>query len=168
MNWIDFFQKQIDKYEEDQKCGFCWFFSAPLEESKVNIQQLREDSKCCVQVMFLQDKQAAFSVSTTYDNTTTFITDRQCTENFRLLFLIPNVIDKNNYNEIDGHPIEESRSVDLMNLKDCIGCDFQFDFCEIIGTAWQVIKWEGYQKLNYQDNNYIGYEVYVSLKKRVG
>lgn len=168
MNFIDFFQRQIDKYNEDEKCGFCWFFSAPLIESAVNIQQLREDSKCCVQVMFLQDKQAAFSTSTTYDEKTTFIKDVFCTENFRLLFLIPfpNALGTNNYSEIEGHPIEESKSEKLMELKDCISCGFQLDFCELIGTTWQVMKWEGYQRINYQNNNYLGYEVNVTLKKR--
>lgn len=167
MNFIDFFQQQVDKYNDDERCGLCWFFSAPLTESASNIQQLREETKCCVQVMFLQDKQAAFSVSAIYDERTTYIKDRFCTENFRLLFLIPDVIGKNNYNEIEGHPIEESRSVKLMELKECIGCDFQLDFCEIIGTTWQVMKWEGYQRILFNDTNFIGYEVNVTLKKRI-
>lgn len=167
MNFIDLFQRQIDKFNTDKKCDFCWFFSAPLEESATNIQELREDSKCCVQVMYLQDKQAAFSVQTNYDQRSTLITDRFCTENFRLLFLIPDTLGKNNYNEIEGHPIEESRSAVLMRLKDCISCDFQIDFCELIGEQWQVIRWEGYQRINYQNNNYLGYEVSVTLRKRV-
>lgn len=167
MNFIDFFKTQIERYESESKCDFCWTFSAPLTESAVNIQQLREDTKCCVQVMFLQDKQPAFQVATVYDNRTSWATDRFCTENFRLLFAIPNQLGQNNYNEIEGHLVEESRSVDLMKLKDCISCDFQVDFCEIIGTTWQVVKWEGYQRIVYQDNNYMGYEVNVTLKKRI-
>ncbi len=28
MNIVDFFKKQVDIYNEDLKCGFCWTFSA--------------------------------------------------------------------------------------------------------------------------------------------
>lgn len=167
MNFIELFQKQIEKYNADQKCGYCWFFSAPLTESAANIQQLRDDAKCCVQVMYLQDRQAAFSVQTNYDERTTFIRDRFCTENLRLLFVLPDELGKNNYNEIDGHPVNEGRWEDLMTLKDCIGCGFQIDFCELIGVQWQVVKWEGFQRILYLDNNYIGYEVNVTLRSRI-
>lgn len=167
MNFIDFFQKQIEKYNNEQKCDFCWFFSAPLEESAINIQQLRDDSKCCVQVMFTQNEGNAFGVQNQYDNRSSLLTDSFCSENFNLFFLIPNRLGQNNYNEIDGHGIEESRSAELMRLKDCISCDLNLDFCEFLGMNFQITQWSGRQFLNYQDNNYIGYKVSVTLRKRI-
>jgi len=64
----------------------------------------------------------------------------------------------NNYNEINGHPTTESRSAELMKLKDCIAT-LQLDFCGFLGTNYQITGWNGYQKINFTDNNYIGYQV---------
>lgn len=167
MNYIEFFEKQIEKYNKESKCDFCWFFSAPLTRSAMNVQQLREDSKCCVQVMYVQDEGSAFSTQNNYNFQTTFRQEAYCQENFILYFLIPDNLGKNNYNEIDGYSIEESRSEVLMRLKDCISCDVNLDFCEFLNQEMFITRWDGYQHILKEDNNYIGYKVYVSLRDKM-
>jgi len=163
MNFLPFFQQQIQHYHTDKKCGFGWTFSAPLTAEALHLQQIRPDHLQSVQVLFLQDGQTAFSVQNHYDPKTSFITQRYYTENFSLFFLLPNSLGVNNYNEIQGHPISESRSAELMQLKNCI-TDLQLDFCGFLGVNYQITKWEAYQKINFTDNNYIGYQVFVQLK----
>jgi len=164
MNFILFLEQQIHRYNTDKKCGFNWFFSAPLTSEALYLQQIRTDHQKSVQVFFLQDTQPAFSVQNQYDSKTNFITQSYYLENFSLFFLLPNSLGRNNYNEIEGHPVSESRSAELMKLKECI-TDLQLDFCGFLGTNYQVTQWNGHQKINFTDNNYLGYQVIVSVRK---
>lgn len=167
MNYIEFFEKQIEKYNEDSKCDFCWFFSAPLTRSAMNIQQLREDSKCCVQVMITRDEGVAFSVRNTYNENTTFQISRNCDKNLVLHFYVPHYLGVNNYNEIVGYSPEESRSAILMRLEQCLSCDLNLDFCEIMGQDYMVMRWDAYQVINENDNNYIGFKIYITLRDKI-
>jgi len=160
---IHFFEQQIQKYHAEKKCGFSWTFSAPLTNQALHLQEIRPAEKNFLQVMFLQEKQPAFSVQNNYNPQTGFLTNRFYIENFELFFLLPNNLGVNNYNEIAGHNISESRSAELKKIKNCIS-DLQLDFCDFLGQNFQLIKWDGYQKINFTPNNYIGYGVAVSVK----
>ena len=44
---VDFFKEQTETWNEEQRCGFCYSFGAPLFNSEINVQQTDD---CCMQV----------------------------------------------------------------------------------------------------------------------
>ncbi len=166
MNIVSFWEQQIEKWNTDQKCDLCWVFSAPLTESAMNIQQLREDSKCCVQVMLLRDKVPAFSTNNTY-NEYGLLIDVKCNTSFQLLVAVPTTLGINNYNEIAGHSTDESRwSTILYNIEQCLKCDALLDFCEFLGDNPRVTQWSAMQELRDKtDNNYAGYRLTATFQE---
>ena len=166
MDIVNFWQQQTDKWNDETKCGFCWEFSAPLIESSVNLVQPDEDKECCVKVMFLQDKQPAFSTANSYNNETNLLTSQTCATNFQLLVLLNSNLGVNNYNEIKGHSTEDSNwSAILQRLQECLSCDANLAFCEILGSAYRLTTWSGQQVINYSDSIYCGYRINVSFQK---
>lgn len=167
MNYIDFFGQVVQNYNNENKCGFCWCFSAPLSEQKINIQELREGYECCVQVMYTQNEGNAFVLQNNYNTQTNLLQQAYALENFNLYFLIPSRLGVNNYNEIQNHDLQEARYKQLFDLKECITEQLHLNFCEFFKDTYHVTRWEGRQLLDYQDNNYIGYKVYVTIRKRL-
>ena len=164
MNIVKFWEDQVNKWNEESKCGLCWTFGAPLVESKINIQQFEEDKECCVKVFFLQDKQPAFSTSNTYSQTG-FVNQIVCNKNFQLLVLFDSNLGLNMYNEIKDHPTSESVWSDKLSvLQDCLACDAQIDFCEIIGQSSRITQWSGQQVINYLSSTYVGYRISVTFQ----
>jgi len=165
MNLVSFWQQQIDKWNTDTKCGFCWDFSAPLIESATNIVQPTPGKECCVKVMFLQDKQPAFSTSNAYSNQTGLLNSQTCSTSFQLLVVIDSKLGLNNYNEVKGHSTEESRwETILQRLQECLSCDANLDFCTFLGSTRRITSWSGQQVINYNDSNYCGYRINVTFQ----
>ena len=168
MNIVNFWQQQIDKWNTDLKCGFCWDFSAPLTESAINIVQPTDGKECCVKVMLVMDRVEPFSTNNTYDDLTGLLTRVVCQNSFQVLFLMYSDLGTNNFNEIKGHDTEESKwSSILFKLQECIACDLNLDFCEILGSAPRVTRWGSAQVINYMDSNYSGYRLTVNLQRIV-
>lgn len=162
MKLIDFLDKQVQKWNTENKCGQCYEFYAPLTEEALNKQQLKD---CCVNVMLTRDRGQAFGVDKTYNTQTGTKSDEWEFKNFTLFFIVPQGVNINNHTEILGHSIELSKSKLLEDLEECI-IDLELDFCEFIGTEWQVTQWTAQQLLNYRDNNYTGYRISISIRKR--
>ena len=163
MNPIAFFEEQVKKWNEEEKCGLCFSFSAPLKESAINIQQLREEEKCCVQVMLINLTGDGINGY----NTSGLVADKTCNYSFNLFVLVPSRIDINNYNEIDGHLVEESKYKTIIEpLLECFGCDAILDFCEIWNYPIQVPSWRSEVVLNYQDNNFDGLKLTYNFRIR--
>lgn len=166
MDILNFWKEQTEKWNTELKCGFCWEFSAPLVESSVNVVQSEEDKECCVKLMFLQDKQPAFSTNNTYNNTTNLLTGQICATNFQLLVLLNSNLGVNNYNEIKGHSTAESNwEAILLKLQECLSCDANLAFCEILGSVYRVTNWSGTQVINFSNSVYCGYRINVSFQK---
>jgi hypothetical protein len=162
MDIIDFWQKQVDKWNEENHCGLCWEFGAPLQQSQSNIQQLREDTKCCVQV-FITD--LSWEKHRSYNPTTGLVVSEYCDWTFNLFMLIPSELGKNNYNEISGYPIEESKWLTIFKpLIDCTACDPIIDFCEILGYNVQIPKWGGKTVHNYLAMVYDGIRITTTFR----
>lgn len=164
MNPISFFEEQVKIWNENKKCGFCWQFSAPLKESAMNIQQIRESDDCCVQLM-LTDLRLTEQKSYGSNG---LITANDCVYSFNLYALLPSRIDINTYNEIDGHTIEESKwKTHLEPLLDCLGCDTLLDICTIWKYPIQIPTWGAADVLiNYQDANYDGWRIPITFRIR--
>ena len=162
MKLIDFLEKQVQKWNTENKCGQCYEFYAPLTEEALNKQQLKN---CCVSIMLTMDRGQVFGVDRIYNTQTGTKSDEWEFKNFALYFVVPQGININNHTEILGHSTELSKSKTLEYLQGCI-IDFDLDFCEFLGAEWQLMPWSAQQLLNYRDNNYTGYRISISIRKR--
>lgn len=162
MKLIDFLEKQVQKWNDQNKCNQCFEFYAPLTEEALNKQQIKD---CCINVMLTRDRGQAFGVEKTYNNLTGTLSEQWEFKNFTLFFIVPQGINVNNHTEILGHTTDLSKSKVLEDLESCI-IDMELDFCEFLNKDWQLTQWSAQQLLNYRDNNYTGYRVSVSIRKR--
>ena len=153
---VDFWKKQTDLWNQQTKCGLCWEFSAPLVPSQINVVQ-KED--CCVQV-FLTD--IKFKENKVRNSVTNLITGKTCVWTFSLWCVVPVNLGVNNYNEIKGHSVDESKWNEVFYpLINCLGCDNILDTCELLGVTNVNVDMFGDATLihNYLDDNYNGWRV---------
>jgi len=154
MDIVDFWAKQIDLWNCEDKCCLCWEFSAPLVSSQINIVQ---SEKCCVNV-FLTDLK--FREEKVFNSTTGLTTSKKCVWNFSIYAMVQKELGINNYNEIKGYPISQSKWVEVFYpIINCLGCDNILDYCKILGRSIQVTQ-NGDTVLmhNYLDN-YNGWKI---------
>lgn len=164
MNIVNFWEQQIAKWNEESKCDMCWSFHAPLTDSALNITKLADGEECCTQVFLLRNGNA-FSTTNQYNESTGFLNKQTCNVGFQLLVVIPTKLGVNNWNEIIGHPTEESNwATKLWKLEECLSCDANLDFCEILGANQKVTTWSAVQKINHTDNVYAGYLLTVNFQ----
>jgi hypothetical protein len=150
MDIISFWKNQTDIWNTQNKCGLCWEFSAPLVASQINIVQ---NETCCVNV-FLTD--IKFREEKVFNSVTGLTTSKRCIWNFSLYALIKENLGVNNYNEIKGHPVNESKWETIFYpIINCLGCDNLLDICNI------QINQNGDAQLihNYLDENYNGWKI---------
>lgn len=146
---VNLFKKKIEQWNKSNKCGYCWEFSAPLRVSDLNEYQQRGED-CCVHVFLtnLRGNETNYRPAMSY----TIAPTRQFAT---VYFLMKDNIGVNVYNEIDGHPISESKWETI--LKKIFECIFHIDFCDINenilieGISWQT-------KIDWQDSNYTGWQ----------
>ena len=155
MDVVDFWSRQVNKWNEDEKCDQCWVFGAPLINSQQNIQQT--ENPCCVHVFLTGiTTNDVFQIS----QNTGFTNKKFCDITFTLRVLKQGVLGKNNYNEILGHPIEESNWNEIYKpIADCLDCNLILDFCELLGMTPQITQWRKEIEHAYLDNNYFGWRI---------
>lgn len=160
MDVVDFFKKQVEKWQTDGKCGFCWEFSAPLIESQTNIQQT--DEACCTYVFLTEietNEVPRFSANTG------FVNGKNCDTTFTLHVVRKGDLGTNNYSEIKGHPISESRWETIYKpLSDCLDCNLILDFCEFVGLKVDITQWRKTIEHAYLDNNYFGWKIRATFR----
>ncbi|HSH68032.1 MAG TPA: hypothetical protein VLB84_20025 [Bacteroidia bacterium] len=160
MDIVKFWKQQVEKWQEDEKCGFCWEFSAPLFENVTNIQQTEED--CCTYVFLtklVRNRVPQFSANTG------FLNRKFCDYSFTLHVVRKGDLGTNNYNEIAGHPIEESRWNEIYKpIADCLDCDLMLDFCEFVGLKVDEMTWREEMEQAYMDNNYFGWRITATFR----
>jgi len=160
MDAVDFLQKQVDKWNEDEKCDLCFEFSAPMTESKMNIVQ--SDLPCCVQVMLTK---LSTNTNNIYNSITGLLVSSSCDYSITFYVLKQSNLGVNNYNEIKGHNVKESKWNTIFKpLQDCFSCQSQLDFCELLGLNVEVKKWQMDTVHNYQDNNFDGWKIQATLR----
>lgn len=159
---VDFWKQQTEKWNDEQKCGFCWSFGAPLTESAANGQQTEDP--CCVSLFVTNVTQ---STVRGYANTG-FQNSREENHGFVLYVLKRDGIGVNNYNEMLGHPIEESKWETILKpLKQCVTEENVLEFCEILGINLQIPNWNMETKINWLDENYTGWMVRATFKEKI-
>lgn len=155
-NPIEFFKKQVEIWNGNQHCGNCWEFGSPLSESGFEEQQLREESKCCYQFIITDYRTTTRSEF----NSSNYPTRKICEHRFTFYVVKASSIDINTYNEIDNHPISESKYETIIKpLYDCLSCDAVLDYCQILGYPVQGIQWDVAPVINKTSNNYDGIKV---------
>lgn len=160
MDIVKFWSEQVKLWNEQNKCGLCWEFSAPLVTSQINIVQ---EEECCVNV-FLTD--IRFREIKNRNSVTGLITSKTCVWNFSLYVLKKENLGVNNYNEIKGHPVDESKWETIFKpIIDCLGCDNILDTCEILGLTNVNVDMPSDAILinNYLDDNYNGWKLNYSF-----
>ena len=155
---VDFFKGQTEKWNEEQRCGFCYSFAAPLFNSEMNVQQTDD---CCIQVFLSNISVKSFYI----ENKNQFYGFKQlekCVYTFDLYLLKQMPLGINNYNEIQFHPIEESKWETLFSkLLNCFGCG--------INECNDILNFAGYNNYNvslvhnYLDSNYNGIKITASI-----
>jgi len=153
---IEFFKKQVDIWNENQHCNNCWVFGAPLSESAMESQRLRDRSECCYQLLITD-----YSTDTSSEyNSSNYPIRKICNHRFVMYVVKPNRIDVNNYNEIDEHPVNESKWKEIIEpLFECFSCDAMLDYCQILGYPVQIPQWRVEKVINKTSNNYDGIKV---------
>lgn len=162
MDIVNFWKQQTDKWAQDEKCGMCWAFHAPLTESALNLAQLTEEHKGCIN-LFLTN--LSFLEVNQYSPGTGLVNGKSCEYQFTLYALQASRLGQNNYNEMKGYSVNESKWATVFKpVIDCLSCDVILDFCEIQGYNADVTKWAATMVTNYQDNNYDGWRINATFR----
>lgn len=155
---VDFFKEQTAKWNDEQKCGFCYTFGAPLFNSEINVQQTED---CCMQV-FLSNISVKSIYNQNINNFNGIKQLEQCIYSFELHLLKQVPMGINNYNEIQNHPIEESKWQTIFKpLLNCFGCGI--NECSDIDTFVGYNNYNVSLVHNYLDNNYNGIKINASI-----
>ena len=155
---IEFFKALAAKYNDEQKCGFCWTFGAPLSESAMNNQQAVEGEQCCIN-MFVTD----YKISSQYgvSNPTGLTTTEDCDHRF-ILYVGQQREDigQNVYNEVPGYDeITDSLWAEVYKpLMDCLGCARHLYECEL-GYDFRVTAWDMETVKFKEDRNLTGWKI---------
>lgn len=151
---IKFIKGIIEKYNNDNQCGFCWRFYAPLTEKRLNI--VRNDN-CCVNVFLTRDSGRDFYTNVKYVNG--YATTFDEFESYDLYFLIASRDGLNNYNELEDNAINESRNETIFEpLRKCITSRFIVDIC----NHYQLVNWSGKYIYDFEDENYYGLKISIT------
>lgn len=158
---VELWQGIVNGMQANRTCNFCWKFYAPLTELKLNLVRdvIREDGSddddCCVHVFLIRNQPDDFASSPAYSDFGN-IAEITHTENYVVYFLIKSKEGLNNYNEIQGHSILESRYKTIFKpLRDCINIHILTALC----LAGQVTAYRGQYVYDYQDEQYYGLRV---------
>ena len=159
MDIVKFWQQQVEKWSEDEKCGMCWEFSAPLFENASNVQQTTES---CCNYVFLTNLRKVKNYRT-YPSGHTFV--ESCDYAFNLHVIRKGDLGTNNYNEIPGYAIADGRYEKIYKpIADCLDCDLELDFCDFIGLQVNELRWVESMEQAYLDNNYFGWRIEANFR----
>ena len=160
MNIVQFFKNVSDVWNEENKCGFCWNFSAPLSESSMNEYTPTNDKKCCVNLFITN-----YTTSNGYKlaqapGINIGATSLDWCDHIFTLYVVKNAeIGLNTYNEQPNHDVEESLwSTILDPLQNCLGCGNEIDLCDF-GNDFEIIKWNMEAVKYKDDSNYTGWKI---------
>lgn len=157
MNIIKFWKEVSAKFNQDNKCGFCWAFGGALEESAIETYQIRKGEECCVH-FFLTDLR--WETINEYDEVSGRAVRIFCDYNFTLWALVPSQLGINNYNEIPSHSVDESAWETIVEpLRECLTCDDMIYICEVLGYPVRVERWASEMVLKKFSNNFDGLRI---------
>lgn len=160
MDVVDFFSRQVEQWNNDEKCGFCWEFDAPLTDAGVN-ESVKKSDDCCIRVFITN---LSHRKNRTYQPTTKLLTDYTIDHTFTLHLLKLDRVDTNVYSEQLGHPVSESKWETILKpLEDCV-CEAELlKFCDLICKKILIMNWNAVTRINWLDN-YTGWSITMTLR----
>ncbi|MDV4026519.1 hypothetical protein CMT52_19515 [Elizabethkingia anophelis] len=156
MNIVQFFKDASEKWDLENKCGFCWTFGAPLSESGMNASEPKDEDKCCVHLFITH-----YKTSSSYTkNPNTGLKNREWCDHLFVMYAVQHSdIGTNIYNEQPFYPIDESLwKTKVEPIQNCLGCGNELDLCEL-GYEFEILKWEMEVVTKYEDMNYSGWKI---------
>ena len=152
---VKYFKEKVDVWNTENKCGLCFEFGSPLFNSEINIQQT---DNCCVNVFLVN-----VGTRTVFKEANFGIIKDYYTISFEMYFLVKKPIGINNYNEITGYPITESKWETIFKpLLNCFGTGE--NVCENIDGFKGYINYNATLVQNYLDESYQGLKVRAEIK----
>lgn len=154
---VEAFEKLIANYNENNRCGFCWEFEAPLRISDMNESVKKtEPDDCCVRV-FLTNLRFNNSNEKPKISRSPI---KRIVEVATVYVLKYDDVGLNTYSEMDGHPLSESKWKTILKpLYDCLMC---LDFCEV-EPALQIESISGATEIDILADNYTGWRLDVTI-----
>lgn len=160
MNIVKLFRGISGSFNEENKCGFCWEFSAPMWEDQSNIIQM--DNPCCVQLRLIN-----YSENTVRQYITATGVEQSMYTDFRftLQMLKQSNIGTNIDNEIKGYDLESSRWEEIYYpLKECWSDSNFIKWCELLGLQVEIQSWNFTMVKNYMDMSFDGWNLNISIR----
>lgn len=163
MDVIDFWSKQVEAWNLENKCGECWKFGAPLTLSGVTKTELSEGEECCVHVFMTNLEESIYNQYAS----TGLLRRREQTYNMTMYFLKQDAdLGQNVWNEIPDHPVSESKwAMILKPIKDCVKAENVLDFCTHLGLNAEINSFRMFTEINTMDG-YTGWSLQLSIKIR--
>lgn len=164
---VEYLNEVVQKLDKERRCGFCWVFSAPLEEQTGSIRQLRDDECECVHLYITR-----LNISHSQRFGSVFRTVIEKTKQYHVTFyaLIEAELSENNWDEIKDYPISDSRYLKYLKpLGNCLEPDLFSRFCEVLNYPMRITSWsaECIPNPRIYDRDFIGYRVNVTFEKQV-
>lgn len=157
MDIANIFNKITEKFNEEERCGLCWKFIFGGRSDYFNNAAIVDGEECCVRIGVLKN-----SFTGGYKRDANF-SERVYREwNIEIFAGIPSRLDIMFYNEIPGHPVEESKWVKYLYPVMCCMDEAQINVCDVHNcngseTTVEIWQWNGEMKLNYSDSNLDGW-----------
>ena len=156
LNIVKLWEDLARQFNYEERCGKCWRFFAPMEEKRLNI--IKGSDQCCINVFLLRNKGQDFGSTLTYGQEG-YLSNTFTREQYDILFLISSKEGINNYNELEGHNVLESRYETIFKpLRECITNDIITSICE----HSKVEQWTGRYVYDYQDEQYYGLRISIT------
>lgn len=162
-NLVSYFKEQIELFDSQQKCGFCWHFKAPLSEAGLNTSVPDKEHECCVAMILTY-----YKVVPSFRTPTTGLTTTDTRDHIFTAYVVKPQADglgRNVFNEEPGHSTADSiwESV-LEPILNCIGNGNELDFCENY-SQFKLVKWDQDTVVNKADANYAGWRITGAIRE---
>ena len=171
MDIVKFWSDVTAQWQAEQKCGLCWEFEAPyIEALSHSIQNVNRDEigdeKCCVSVIYTTPQ---ISETQGIHPLTQFPIREGRDYSFTIHFVKRGDLGTNNYTEIKGHPVSESRHETTYNpILKCLEDKRLYElFCEYVGKKIDVPVWRLQPSHAYLDNNYFGWKLTATFREEI-
>jgi len=164
---VDYLKEVVSKLDESRECGFCWVFSAPLEDQTGNIRQVRDDECECAHLYLTR---LNISESHSFGSVFHSVLEKRKSYNITFFVMLEAELSENNWDEIPNHPIEESRWVKYLKpLADCLTINNFNHGCKVLGYPIRFTSWnaECLPNPNIYDRNFVGYRVSATIEKQI-
>ncbi len=164
---IDYLHKLIDRFNEEQNCGKCWVFTAPLDNATGNTYQIREENCDCVHFIVYRQR---ITETPTFGSVFHAIRNNVIRHTITFHVGVIAKFSENNWDEIKGYDIEDGRYKKyLLPIQKCLTTNNFNDFCRILGYPMRItsLNLETIANPKIYDENFVGYSGSITFEEQV-